>query len=224
MPKAPARGPQHNRIHPSQIFGLAATARTRSLRPERRSVVRVTDQRSGSTLPGPDTPRRAERFPAHSGADETAQSARSAWRSVTPSIAATPHVRISRDGGRTYPARHARPLPAEAPGQPCTVPVYDAGSASGRMLVLDLDPGRAVKHGCLKAAPRGEESTADLDTQAAGLGQLLERLDAGYLADVAPSGGRHVYVLFSSPLPWRELRDLCRAIAVRFPAVDPAPM
>src|SRR6266702_6917098 len=209
MPKAPARGPQHNRIHPSQIFGLAATARTRSLRPERRSVVRVTGQRSGSTLPGPDTPRRAERFPAHSGADETAQSARSAWRSVTPSIAATPHVRISRDGGRTYPARHARPLPAEAPGQPCTVQVYDAGSASGRMLVLDLDPGRAVKHGCLKAAPRGEESTADLDTQAAGLGQLLERLGARHVADVATStGGRHLLVPFSSLLPWLELRDL----------------
>jgi len=176
-------------------------------------------------LPGPDTPRRAERFPAHSGADETAQSARSAWRSVTPSIAATPHVRISRDGGRTYPARHARPLPAEAPGQPCTVPVYDAGSASGRMLVLDLDPGRAVKHGCLKAAPRGEESTADLDTQAAGLGQLLERLGARHVADVATStGGRHLLVPFSSLLPWLELRDLCRAIALRFSAVDPAPM
>jgi len=44
------------------------------------------------------------------------------------------------------------------------------------------------------------------------------------LADVSPSGGRHVYILFASPLPWRELRDLARAIALRFPAVDPAPM
>ena len=25
-------------------------------------------------------------------------------------------------------------------------------------------------------------------------------------------------------LPWLELRDLCRAIAARFPVVDPAPM
>jgi hypothetical protein len=69
--------------------------------------------------------------------------AAAAWRSVTPSIAGTPHVRISRDGGRTYPARHARPLPAEPSGQPCTVPVFDPGTGTGRMLALDLDPARA---------------------------------------------------------------------------------
>ena len=87
------------------------------------------------------------------------------------------------------------------------MPVYDPGTVTGRMLALDLDPARG-----------------DVDHQAAELGQLLARLGARYVADVAPSGGRHVYVLFSSPLPWRELRDLCRALALRFPAVDPAPM
>ena len=105
-------------------------------------MARLTGQRSSSILPLADTPRDAGTFPAHGDPADSAQSARSAWRSVTPAIAATPHVRISKDGGRTYPARHARPLPAEAPGQPCTVPVYDAASATGRMLVLDLDPGR----------------------------------------------------------------------------------
>ena len=44
------------------------------------------------------------------------------------------------------------------------------------------------------------------------------------LADVAPSGGRHVYILFAAALPWRDLRDLCRAMALRFPSIDPAPM
>ena len=68
--------------------------------------------------------------------------AEAAWRAATPSIAGTPHVRISADGGRTYPARRARPLPAGPPGQPCTVAVYDPGPATGRMLALDLDPGR----------------------------------------------------------------------------------
>jgi hypothetical protein len=87
------------------------------------------------------------------------------------------------------------------------VPVYDPGSATGRMLALDLDPG----HG-------------DVDDQAAELSQLLKRLGARYVADVSPSGGRHVYVLFSSPLPWRELRDLARAFSQRFPGADPAPM
>jgi len=44
------------------------------------------------------------------------------------------------------------------------------------------------------------------------------------VADVSPGGGRHVYVLFSSPLPWPELRAVAWAMALRFPAVDPAPM
>jgi hypothetical protein len=38
------------------------------------------------------------------------------------------------------------------------------------------------------------------------------------------AGGRHVYVLFAAPLPWLELRDLARAISLRYPAVDPAPV
>ena len=85
----------------------------------------------------------------------------------------TPHVRISRDGGRTYPARHARPLPAEPPGQPCTVPVYDPGSATGRMLALDLDPGRC------RLGLSVQTATA-VERQAAELGQLLERLGGRY--------------------------------------------
>ena len=67
--------------------------------------------------------------------------AEAAWHAVTAALAGTAHVRISKDGGRTYPARHARPLPAGPPGQPCTVPVYDPATATGRMLALDLDPG-----------------------------------------------------------------------------------
>jgi hypothetical protein len=46
------------------------------------------------------------------------------------------------------------------------------------MLALDLDPG----HG-------------DVDDQAAELSQLLKRLGARYVADVSPSGGRHVFVV-----------------------------
>jgi hypothetical protein len=126
---------------------------------------------------------------------------------VTPLLAGTPHVRISKDGGRTFPARRARPLPAAPPDQPCTVPVYDPGTASGQMLAVDLD------------IPRG-----DVDHQAAELGQLIGRLGARYVADVSPSGGRHVFILFAAALPWRELRDLARAVALRFPAVDSAPM
>ena len=52
----------------------------------------------------------------------------------------------------------------------------------------------------------------------------MTRCGGQVLADVSPSGGRHVYVLFAAPLPWLELRDVARALALRYPAIDPAPM
>lgn len=159
-------------------------------------MARVTGQRVRSLSPAGDTPDAPPR-----------DAAQAAWRFVTPSIAGAPHIRTSADRGRTFPARRARPLPGEAPNQPATVPVYDAGSASGRLLALDLDLARG-----------------DVDRQADEIARLLERLGARYIADVSPSGGRHVLVPFAAALPWRELRDLCRAIARRFGAVDPAPM
>ena len=105
------------------------------------------------------------------------------------------------------------------------MPVYDAGSCTGRMLALDLDPGRLSNSAVTNVPPVGGRNvTARCDTQAAELGQLLERTGARFVADVSPSGGRHVLVLFASPLPWLELRDVARALSQRFPAVDPAPM
>ena len=184
--------------------------------------------RSGLDQHCPRATRRVYYHPAPDALSRAA--AEAAWRSVTPSIAATPHVRVSRDGGRTFPARHARPLPDDPPGQPCTVAVYDPGSATGRMLALDLDPSRirisadvddrAVQHG----HEHGADPAAEVAAQAASIAGLVARCGGQVLADVSPSGGRHVFVLFAAALPWRELRDLARAIALRFPAVDPAPM
>jgi hypothetical protein len=170
-------------------------------------VATITGQRARSTLPLADTPEyQAQPSGTPDGLSRAA--AEAAWHAITPSIAGTPHVRLSFDKGRTYPARHTRRLSAETPvSWPCVVPVYDPGSATGRLLALDLD------------AARG-----DVDRQAAEFGQLLERLGVRYVADVSPSGGRHVLVPFAAALPWRELRDLCRAFALRFAAVDPAPM
>jgi hypothetical protein len=164
-------------------------------------------------LPPCDTPGVATASPDNpDGLPRTA--AEAAWHAVTSSIAGTAHVRISRDGGRTYPARHARPLPAVPPGQPCTVPVYHPGTGTGRMLALDLDPAR----------DRGAaDPAAQVSAQADAIVQLVRRLGGRCVTDVAPGGGRHVYVLFAAALPWRELRDLNRAVALRFAAVDPAP-
>jgi hypothetical protein len=165
----------------------------------------------------------AEAFSARSHADEFAHSARSAWRSVVPSLTGTPHVRTSKDGGRTYPARWAGTLPADPPLQPCTVAVYDPASGTGRMLALDLDPGR-VAHGGAVGHHREHAGPADdVRAQAEALAELVTRCGGQVLADVAPSGGRHVFIAFATALPWLELRDMARAIALRYPAVDPAP-
>ncbi len=174
----------------------------------------LTGRTARSTLSPCDTPGVATASPGSpDGLSRTA--AEAAWHAVTPPLAGTPHVRISKDGGRTYPARHARPLPAGPPGQPCTVPVYDPAAASGRMLALDLDPARG----------RGAADPAALvSAQADAIAKLVARFGGRCVTDVAPGGGRHVYVLFAAPLPWRELRDLARAIALRLPSVDVAPM
>lgn len=138
---------------------------------------------------------------------------------MVPALAGAARVRVSRDGGRTYPARHEGPLPPGGPPRlPCTVPVFDAAAGTGRMLALDLDPGRV-----LPGAGAGERA-AEVARQAGQIAGLVGGLGGGCVADVAPSGGRHVYVLFGGVLPWRELRDVARALAARYPAVDPAPM
>jgi DNA-binding transcriptional ArsR family regulator len=96
------------------------------------------------------------------------------------------------------------------------------------MLALDLDAARVG--GCVhdRRGQHDHERLADpaarVAAQAGELAGLVARCGGQVLADAAPGGGRHVFVLFAAALPWRELRDLARAIALRFPAVDPAPM
>jgi DNA-binding transcriptional ArsR family regulator len=96
------------------------------------------------------------------------------------------------------------------------------------MLALDLDTARAGGHVDDRHGQHDRQRDADpaagVAAQAGELAGLVARGGGQVLADVAPGGGRHVFVLFAAALPWRELRDLARAITLRFPAVDPAPM
>ena len=113
-----------------------------------------------------------------------------------------------KDGGRTYPARHARPLPADPPGQPCTVPVYDPASAPGGCWRSTLT--RPAATSTRPAAPSSASCSS-------GCG-------ARYVADVSPSGGRHV----SSCSPRRCPGGSCATSPARCrcgsPSIDPAPM
>jgi DNA-binding transcriptional ArsR family regulator len=96
------------------------------------------------------------------------------------------------------------------------------------MLALDLDAARAGGRVDDRRGQHDRQRDADpaagVAAQAGELAGLVARCGGRVLADVSPSGGRHVFVLFAAALPWRELRDLARAIVLRFPAVDPAPM
>ena len=93
------------------------------------------------------------------------------------------------------------------------MPVYNPGTGTGRLLALDLDLARGVT-----------DPAAQVSATADAIARLVTGLGGRCVTDAAPGGGRHVYVLFAAPLPWRELRDLARAMALRFPSVDVAPM
>ena len=165
----------------------------------------ITGRAARSTLPAP-----TRRSVEQSGTPTASR----APPQRPPGVRSRPRSRVRRtsgsrrDGGRTYPARHARPLPAEPPGQPCTVPVYDPGSATG--------PDAGARPDVRPAATSTARPPSSASCSSASA--------ARYVADVSPSGGRHVYVLFAAPLPWLELRDVARALALRFPAIDTAPM
>ena len=94
------------------------------------------------------------------------------------------------------------------------MPVYEPATGTGRLLALDLDLSRVHQ----------ADPAAEVATQAEALAELVTRCGGQVLADVSPGGGRHVFVVFAAALPWRELRDMTRALALRFPAIDPAPM
>ena len=99
---------------------------------------------------------------------------------------------------------------------------------SGRLLALDLDPGRAGRDVHGGAGQQDHEHRSDpavqVHAQAEASPPWWPAAAARSSPTSRPSGGRHVYVLFAAALPWRELRDVARALALRFPAIDTAPM
>ena len=96
------------------------------------------------------------------------------------------------------------------------------------MLALDLDPGRVgrdVDDAVVGSRhERGAIPEAAVRAQAEALAGLVARCGGQVLADVSPTGGRHVFVVFAAALPWLELRDVARALALRFPSIDTSPM
>ena len=141
-----------------------------------------------------------------------AAAARAAWHALVPALAGAPRVRVSWDRAKTYPKGRYGSITRHDPAHPVTVPLYDATTGTGRLIVPDLDIARAA----------GPDPAGQVAADAAAIAALVAAAGGRSITDISP-GGRHVYILLAAPLPWTELRDLTRALALRFTTVDPSP-
>ncbi|MEU9835945.1 hypothetical protein AB0D67_30795 [Streptosporangium sp. NPDC048047] len=145
------------------------------------------------------------------------------WARLTPLIAQSSRLRLSPDGGATFPGgRHSRQLTPRRPALPAvpaTVSVYHPDLGEGRLLVADLDVSRALRLGLTRP-----HAIARVEAEAEAITDLITRCGGRAICDVSPSGGRHIYIRFARALPWTELRRLTLALARRFPTLDPSPM
>lgn len=126
-------------------------------------------------------------------------------------IAGAPTYRLGRwIGGRfQYPRPQNPPqITAALPTRPAAVPIHGA-DGSVVTLCLDLDTSKAL------------QGVVDDDAQR--LGKLLESCGIRYVADVSPSGGRHLYIPLAERMSGPEVRELVEAMALVAPSLDPSP-
>ncbi|WP_152990769.1 hypothetical protein [Sphaerimonospora mesophila] len=181
-------------------------------------------------MPGDDTPGYQlllADIPAPGSPDGSLAAARALaaeqWRLLAPVIAQAPRMRLSPDGGVSFPKWHKgrgyeHPLDEALPYRPATVPVFHTESQSGRLLVADFDT-KLAQHTDSPETPREQ-----VTREATAFVELLERLGGRCIHDCSPSGGRHVYVLFAAALPYEELRRVAHALARRYTTLDASPM
>lgn len=125
------------------------------------------------------------------------------------SIAGRSRVRVGRWDGRRdkweYSTRDERDLTDEVPGKPAAALLYNSHGMC-RTFVVDVDvPGAA-----------GREVLHQIVA-------LLERCGASVIVDRSPAGKHHVYVPLRDGLSVEDASTLAKALALRFPGVDPLP-
>lgn len=131
-----------------------------------------------------------------------------AWAAITPLLAGQPRIRLSRDGGKTYPQKHERALTDTLPTLPAAVRIFGKdGSCSA--IFLDFDA-----------------SVAGIDWVEADVKSLqtwLYSCGARWIEDYSPNGGRHVYIPFDKRVAFSEARDLVEALGTRYRTLDKTP-
>lgn len=131
-----------------------------------------------------------------------------AWAALTPLLAGQPRIRLSRDGGKTYPLKHERALTEILPTLPAAVRIFGTdGTCSA--IFLDFDSSVA-----------GVE-WVESDVRA--VQTWLYNCGARWIEDYSPNGGRHVYIPLSERVTFSEARDLVEALGTRHRTLDKSP-
>lgn len=117
-------------------------------------------------------------------------------------------MRLSRDGGKTYPQKHERALTETLPTFPAAVRIFGKdGSCSA--IFLDFD-----------------SSIAGIDWVEADVKSLqswLHSCGARWIEDHSPNGGRHVYIPLATRVSFSEARDVVEALGTRYRTLDKSP-
>lgn len=133
-----------------------------------------------------------------------------AWALFAPAIAgAGQRVRLSRDGGRSYPQRWERALRPECPDVPAAVRLFGPDGRA-RCLALDFDVSAGGRDRVLADCARAERLVVDCGGVP--------------VVDESVSGGRHLYVLLATPRHLDELRPVLQALSALLPSLDTVPM
>jgi DNA-binding transcriptional ArsR family regulator len=130
------------------------------------------------------------------------------WAALAPELAGQPRVRISRDGGRSYPQRHERELTPALPSQPAAVRIFGKDGTC-RTICLDFD-----------------SSVDGVDRVAADVYRVtswLHEHGARWIEDHSPNGGRHVYIPLEHRVTFTEAREFVEALGSRYRSLDRSP-
>ena len=131
-----------------------------------------------------------------------------AWAALALLLAGQPRMRLSRDGGKSYPQKHERTLTPALPAFPAAVRIFGKDGTCAAIF-LDFD-----------------SSVAGIDWVEADVRAVqtwLHSCGARWIEDFSPNGGRHVYIPLEQRVTFSEARDLVEALGTRYRSLDKTP-
>lgn len=132
------------------------------------------------------------------------------WLKVVPNLFKTGLIRVSNDGGRTYPRSTEQALTDTIPGQPAAVRIYRP-NADTWCLALDFDSSKGGPE-----AVEADHAQAVTFLASHGLTRTI--------SDISPNGGRHLYVPLKKPIVLKAAKIITHALAGLYPTLDTSPM